>query len=139
MCILHPAVHLTVLLLGLPLLLQSNVIPDELQGRWEGVRSAVRDTVREFKPGEVGMTFGDGKLLATGILSPTEVQLSFRINDHVTPKQLDYWLKSDLVTPAIYEVKGRVLTIVVPRTGRIRPTSFLADSTSTIVLTFQKQ
>jgi uncharacterized protein (TIGR03067 family) len=113
---------------------------NELQGTWIGQRSQVGDSIREFKPGEVKMVFTAAKLLATGIVTPSEATLEYSVDATKSPKHLDYVDPTGKKVSCIYAVSGDTLTLAVPRRSAERPTSLEADSKrDAVIMTLKRQ
>jgi uncharacterized protein (TIGR03067 family) len=111
----------------------------DLEGSWIGEHSLLGDAKRVFKPGEMTMKFAGTRLLAVGFTTPTETEVAFTIDPNQSPKHFDY-VKAGSTVKCIYEVRGDVLTIAVPRGTLARPTSFTPDEKkSAIILVLKRQ
>lgn len=111
----------------------------DLEGSWLGEHSLLGEAKRVFKPGEITMKFAGTRLLAVGFTTPTESEVAFTIDSNQSPKHFDY-VKAGNTVKCIYEVRGDVLTIAVPRGTLARPTSFTPDEKkNAIILVLRRQ
>jgi uncharacterized protein (TIGR03067 family) len=91
-------------------------------------------------PGKVRLKFEGQKLFAVGFVDPSEEELSFKLDATKAPKQFDYWLVGKDPTLAIYELRGDILTIGVPRDSpRKRPGAISSEKGSNVVVLVLKK
>ena len=118
---------------------QAGSQPTVLEGTWLGEKSMTSGATRAFKPGEVKMVFKGDKLLATGIVSPDERPLVFKINTAVTPHEFDYFPTAQDPMHCIFEIRDDTLTIATPRgPGGPRPAQFQPESKTMVILVLKQ-
>ena len=112
----------------------------ELEGTWDGQESRAEGRQMALPPGQVRLKFEGQRLFAVGFVDPSEKELSFKLDATKAPKQFDYWLAGKDPTLAIYEVKGDVLTIGVPRDfNNKRPKAISSEKGSNVVVLVLKK
>ena len=119
---------------------QAPVTARELAGVWDGQYSVSKGKPPfQLGPGRVSMSFVGTKLLATGVVSPEERELSFTVNANTNPKQLDYWVSPTQKFQSVYEVIGDTLKIALMGANEPRPKTLESTATNGVVLLVLKK
>ncbi len=111
----------------------------KLQGTWTLVKAMIKgeDKTKDLFAGGATLTFAGDKV--TMKVGNDSHEGSFKIVDATKkPKHIDLSMPNQVATPAIYEIEGDTLKMVMPEKGAGRPKSFDDKDRQEMTMTFKK-